>query len=392
MKTLKESIYLLILMTLIKAAKALIGEDLRLKENVLISINQGIIQRISQNENIAATIELPSNLLLLPGFVNAHVHLGDAFLKDRGLDIELKEVVGGEGIKHRKLAQSETWELEASIRNSLELLLHNGYTSFADFRELGVKGIALLKRALLDYPLRAIILGRPTRDSKIRDIINSADGLGISDLFSLVELSEQELAKLKNRKGKFVLGIHVSETKELIDRAKSVFGVGDIEKVLSLIKPDFFVHANYANDEDIDLIKAHSIGIIACPLTASYYKLKVPPLRKLLDKGINVALGTDNVLTTNPDPFTLMKYVLHISRLLNMPLSPLEVLKMITVNTGKILNRKIGQISEGFSADFVAINLETPNTKYSRDVYTAVTLRADPRDIEFQMIGGKIIQ
>ena len=53
---------------------------------------------------------------------------------------------------------------------------------------------------------------------------------------------------------------------------------------------------------------------------------------------------------------------------------------------------KIGQIKEGFSADFIGIDLENPNLKFSKDIYSAITMRAEPSDIEFQMYKGRLVK
>ncbi|MHA1685512.1 MAG: hypothetical protein ACTSYD_03790 [Candidatus Heimdallarchaeaceae archaeon] len=92
-------------MITIQAPRALVGENLTL-ENICVTIDNGIIVKITKNICDSPTIALSESHLLVPGFVNPHVHLGDAFIKDIGLDVPLDQVVGKNGIKHLKFAQA----------------------------------------------------------------------------------------------------------------------------------------------------------------------------------------------------------------------------------------------------------------------------------------------
>ncbi|NIT99433.1 MAG: amidohydrolase family protein, partial [Nitrosopumilaceae archaeon] len=46
------------------------------------------------------------------------------------------------------------------MNNSCRTMIKRGITTFVDFREGGIDGIYLLKKALHNLPIRSIILGR----------------------------------------------------------------------------------------------------------------------------------------------------------------------------------------------------------------------------------------
>lgn len=75
---------------------ALIGEDLELKQDVLLEIDEeGKIINITDN-NPDTHIEIfknGQNYLLLPGFINSHTHIGDNFAKEVGFNKDLAEIV-----------------------------------------------------------------------------------------------------------------------------------------------------------------------------------------------------------------------------------------------------------------------------------------------------------
>ena len=46
------------------------------------------------------------------------------------------------------------------MRNTCHSMIRKGITTFVDFREGGLDGVLLLKKALSDLPIRGVILGR----------------------------------------------------------------------------------------------------------------------------------------------------------------------------------------------------------------------------------------
>ncbi len=373
-------------------ANALIGPNLEFVQGVYIQVDeQGIIVEITQEQK-PTTYHLPPSYILIPGFVNAHTHVADAFLKDQVYGLSLDEAVGPEGLKHVKLNSSTIEEQRESIQNSLEMLVKNGYTTFFDFREQGVEGVVLLKNMLTNFPLRGLVFGRSITKGDLEDVLNESNGLGFVDIFAVDKEIMKTTKSLKEKNLGKIVGIHVSESEELISNSLSKYGKRDIELVCDYSVFDYVVHATYANEDELSLLKEKNMSVICCPISSLYYGLKFPPIESILRRKIILGLGTDNILSSNPDPFRLMAFTLINARSDNQKISPKEVLKSITVNPGLIAKKKIGQIKEGFSADFIGINLENHNLKFSKDIYTAVTMRAEPSDIGFQMYKGRLVE
>jgi len=373
-------------------ANALIGPDLEFVQSVYIQVDEhGTIIEITKKQK-PTTYQLPPSYILIPGFINAHTHVTDAFLKDQGYGLSLDETVGPEGIKHKKLNSSTIEEQSESIQNSLEMLVKNGYTTFFDFKEQGVEGVVLLKNILSNFPLRGLVFGRSTTEGDLEDIFNESDGLGFADIFAIDTEIVKITKSLKKKNPEKLVGIHVSESDELISNSFLKYGKRDIELVCDYSVFDYVVHATYANEDELSLLKKNNMSIICCPTASLYFGLKFPPIESILKKNILLGLGTDNVLSCNPNPFRLMAFTLMSARNKNQKITPKEVLKSITVNPGLIVKKKIGQIEEGFSADFIGIDLENPNLKFSNDIYSAITMRAEPSDIGFQMYKGGLVK
>jgi cytosine/adenosine deaminase-related metal-dependent hydrolase len=373
-------------------ANALIGPDLEFVEDVRFQIGtDGTIVDISKEEKPTKYI-LPSSYVLIPGFVNAHVHVGDAYLKDKTYGLSLDESVGSDGVKHKKLNSSSIEEKITSIKNSLEMQVNNGFTSFIDFREGGLQGINLLKESLVDFPIRGLILGRTYDEDSLTEISKQSDGIGFPDIFSLNDALCEEANIIRENKVDQLNAIHVSESMEVISRSLTSYGRRDIEIAIEKLNLDFVIHATYADKNDLQSLKKNNIGVVCCPLTNLYYGLDFPPLEAIINEGILLGLGTDNVFCCNPDPFRLMAFSLYNARSTKQHITPKNMLKALTVNPGLMTQRKIGQLSMGYSGDFLGFDLNKPNLRFSKDIYTALTMRATSADIGFHMYKGRLVK
>ena len=147
---------------ILKNISILYGNDLRLIESTNVKILQQKFQKI--NPQITSSNEKTLNckgLLLIPGLINSHTHIGDSVGKDISLnssvDSKIHPVLG---VKQKILSETPKKELIRFMRRSAISMLKKGITTFVDFREGGIDGIQLLKQALRGLPIRSIILGK----------------------------------------------------------------------------------------------------------------------------------------------------------------------------------------------------------------------------------------
>lgn len=89
------------------------------------------------------------------------------------------------------------------------------------------------------------------------------------------------------------------------------------------------------------------------------------PVRKLLEAGITVGLGTDSLASN--DTLSILDEMKFLS--LHYAISPQTLLSMATINGAKALGLEshVGQIREGFEADLCGIRLPDGSQK---DVYS----------------------
>jgi cytosine/adenosine deaminase-related metal-dependent hydrolase len=129
------------------------------------------------------------------------------------------------------------------------------------------------------------------------------------------------------------------------------------------------VHCNYLDQNALSKISSSQSTVIYCPRSHDFFGHEDHPVRKLLDMGINVALGTDS-LASNDSLSMLdeMRFLFGKRK----DLKPEEILRAATANGAAALNchNTLGLLRSGYSADMAV--LEVPPTLNSRQLLAQV--------------------
>jgi cytosine/adenosine deaminase-related metal-dependent hydrolase len=373
----------------------LIGDNLELKKNVILTIKDNLIQDIQVDQsNREAQLYYP-NCAVVPGFINAHTHIGDSFAKDQGLNLSIQELVEPpDGLKHRLLRDIPDEELKKGLNFAIREMISCGVTTFVDFRESGEVGIDLLKQILGSQPINAVICGRPFPDlESFPKVLEKCEALGLS---SSNIYSDTDLNYLKNncRKSQKLIFTHASETKEERTFAMNKFGRSDIRRAIEVLDADILVHVTWANEEDIKMIAEHHKCVVICPRSNSHLGVGYPPLTLLKKYNVLTCLGTDNVMINNLNLFREMEFLFKSARekFGTNTISSFDILKMVTINPARALHleHRVGSLNVGKLANFFLIDLNAPNLCPLTSLYDALILRANPLNINSVFIGGTL--
>lgn len=424
---------------IIKNISILLGNDLRFIEQGHIAIgNDGLIKRAGINKGYYDKKERDvvfdgEGLLACPGFINAHTHIGDSIGKDvgLGLDLDLEQTIHPEiGFKKMILNNSDKNHLKIFMRASALSMMKRGIVAFADFREGEIEGIKLLDEALLNLSIKCVRLGRveyysnpdhlnlrqmQSQNSKKTNpyvknehklpadfakragsILDLCDGFGLSGANENSSESMTTYKRLAQRAKKsernVLLAIHAAESKKAADLSISATQRTEVQRILINLKPDFIVHMTNATDEDISRVTKQGIGIVVCPSSNALLRTGFPRVANMLRLGCCVGIGTDNCMTNPPDIFREMEFLWKVSRMMDEDyLSAKDVLKMATVNGGKILKINSGSIAPNMCADIVFFMKDHIDLAPLHDPYAAIVHRADLNSISNVMINGKLV-
>lgn len=327
-----------------------------------ITVEDGIIKNIEES---TAT----SDVIIAPCFINAHTHIGDSVIKDPPFLPLFELVQPPDGLKHRILRGISHNELVFSIKASLSDMIKTGTCAFCDFREGGLSGVKALHEAVEaaeagTYPgIKASILGRP--DDGDLDYLDFCDGTGLSSTNDLeLEFIRDIVKKTKNKGKKFA--IHAGE-KDL----------NDISSAIEL-QPDLLIHLTKIDNENIKDISDAGIPVVVCPRSNYITRSGIPPIGKMLDAGIPVSVGTDNVMLNSVNMFSEMEFLVKTNLY-----DDRQVFKLCTLNGAKLLglDKELGSIKKGKKARLMILNKKSDNMQGTRNPLSSLVRRARPDDI-----------
>lgn len=391
---------------LIKNVSILLGKDLEFISTTNLKIQNQRFTRIQPNIGASAKEETIDceGLLMIPGFVNCHTHIGDSVGKDISINNSVdKKIHPVFGAKSKILKKTNKEILGNFMENSCNSMLQKGITTFVDFREGGIDGVLLLKSILQKSPIRSIILGRiehyqdsneirknmPLPQAKLQELdelLKKCDGIGISGA------NENSNSVLNSySKTQKIRAIHSSETKQSVSTSKKVTGKSETIRALNL-KPHFLVHMTHASLGDLYAASKRTRGIVICPRANASLAEGIPDIELMKKAGCIIALGTDNIMINSPDMFREMDYLWKVSMGIHKKrINPKEILKMATVNGGKILRKDIGVIENEKLADCIFIDKHSIDLEPMHNPHAAIVHRASQSTIRAVMIGGKIV-
>lgn len=339
----------------------------------------GILTR-AQAADIQATErrELPGHVLI-PGLINAHGHAAMSLFRGLADDLPLMSWL-----------QDHIWPAEArwvsedfvrlGTRLAIAEMLRGGTTCFADMYfypdvaaetaiEAGIR--AQLAFPVVDNPIpgardsaEAISKGLRLRDEiKHNPLISVAFGphspytVGDATL-SNVRMLADEL--------EMPVHMHVHETPGEVSDALAQGGQRPLQRLqaLGLLTPRLqAVHMTQIDDEDLRLLGDHGVSVIHCPESNMKLASGICPVQRLLDAGVNVALGTDGAASNNDlDMFGEMRTASLLAKSStgsSTALNAHQALHMATMGGALAMGiaEETGSLEVGKTADIAAVDL-----------------------------------
>ena len=159
-------------------------------------------------------------------------------------------------------------------------------------------------------------------------------------------------------------------------------------------------HAVWLTDEDIDMLAQSHTTI--CHNASSNLRLKsgIAPVNSMLDRGVNVAMGTDSTAINDDDD--MLQEMRLVARLHRQPgidppaINSHQVLRMATGNaaTPTFFHDQIGALEVGRRADLVLLDLtaiEGPYLDPDIPVIEALLYRGKAQHVDTVIIDGEVV-
>ena len=193
--------------------------------------------------------------------------------------------------------------------------------------------------------------------------------------------------------------IHLAETareqRECIER----YGKTPTEWFESLgtfDSPTAAAHCVAVTERDMDILKAHGVSVVHNPTSNLKLGSGFAPIPRMLDLGLNVALGTDGAASNNN---LNMMEEMHLAAVLHNGfthdptlMKPAQVLNMATRSGARLQGRgDTGELAVGKKADVIAIDLGRPHLYPNLDPLALMVYSAQGADVAMTMVDGRIL-
>lgn len=393
-----------------------VDSENRVLEKHSIAIHDGRILALLPQEQARAqysarqTLELAGHALM-PGLINAHTHAGMNLFRGLADDLPLMEWlknhiwpaehkhVSAEFVQHgTQLAIAEMLRsgttcfndmyffpdetgraaIKAGIRATLGLIVIDFPTVWADDAEHYLSRALQVHDHFRDDPLihTALAPHAPytVSDEPFKKIVTYAEELDIP------------------------IHIHVHETRDEVEGSVQQYKQRPLARMhkLGLLSPRLIaVHMTQIDDSEAELVATYGVSVVHCPESNMKLASGTCPVQTLLDKGVNIALGTDSVSSNNDlNMLGEMRSATLLSKLHQNDASSLNahtVIRMATINGARALGieNEIGSLETGKAADIISINLDTIETQPVYDPVAQIVYSAGREQVDHVWVAGK---
>jgi 5-methylthioadenosine/S-adenosylhomocysteine deaminase len=357
---------------------------------------------------------------VIPGLVNSHTHLFQSALRGFGDGLDsptwLQNVVQP-FYDHLTLDDVYWFTLLGAIEN-----IRSGVTSVGNFHAFpnSVAACELVAEAVGRSGIRGLITkssyGKGARDSllstreaaiaDLRSVFANIHGMydgrvrfcaGFPNALSATPdwiVEAHEIAR-SNGSG---LHTHVGETKKQSAVAMSRLKMTEIAFLhdIGVLDANFLgAHAVHLTTTDLDLVQASAASLVHCPVSNMYLGSGVAAVSAMLERGINVAVGTDGPATNNnQDMFLVMRLSSLLARVVHTDpglVPPGIALELATRNGSKAIGIDAGSLEVGKLADLVVVDLTGIHNQPLHRPVSGLINSAHSDDVESVVVGGRIV-
>jgi 5-methylthioadenosine/S-adenosylhomocysteine deaminase len=429
-----------LILTLDRGNRLLHDHDLLIEGDQIAAIGKDLEP---SSRNIAdCEIINAKGKLIMPGLINAHFHSYDAFMKGRFEDLPLEIWA-----LHMDLSQYRPYtDDELHIRTLLVAseMIRNGITTMHDnvtLTPLTRKAIDAVMNAYLESGVRAYVgatvknlsplqlyhgaaAGRGSRGLKetggqpsgwmgetitlLRESVSQWNGRDGRVWVSLAPSAPQRcsqdfLSSLNNLSAELQIPIstHVLETKVQVVVGLALYGksiVQYLNDIGFLSKRLTIHHGVWLNDDDLELLAENDVSIVHNPVANLRLRSGIAPVRKMLNYGINVALGCDNHSDNDSQNiFEAMKFAALLPEGEGPAIAAWnpaeEVLKMATLGGARsvLCEDSIGSIAVGKKADLILLDLNTHSFSPLNNVIKQLVYCENSRSVDTVIVNGRTL-
>ncbi len=406
---------------LIEGGTALtLSQNREIIEDAVIGIAGGWIGFISdKNDPVCRGLKAKERIqadrcLVMPGLINTHTHLPMVCFRGMADDLPLMDWLTKHIFPAEAKYATKQMVHDGALLAMAEMIL-SGTTTFCD----GYFFENQVAQAALDCGLRAVVCQGfadfATPDpSDFKKMMAAASRFVarwqshsplITPAFfchSPYTCSPETLVNVKEaaREAGILYLIHLLENSDESGMIEKKYGKTPVAHLLDLGVLDettVAVHCNWLTDGDIDVFADLGVGVSHNPRSSMKLAAGIAPVPRMIDKGLEVGLGTDGAASNNNlDMFTEMDSCAKIHKVAALNPAVMDarsVVQTATIGGARLLGlgKVVGSLEAGKQADIIIVDMDQPHLTPLYRPYSQLVYAARGADVKTSIVAGRLL-
>ena len=373
-------------------------------ESTDVYVDGGKIVKIGESDIKADRIYDLSGNLLMPSFKNAHTHSAMTFGRSFADDLPLSSWLNDKIFPlEAKLNGDDIYKLS---KLAFFEYLTSGITACFDMYYFPEN----MAKASVDFGFRTVMCGAVNnfKESveKLEEYYNKYNNydelvsykLGFHAEYTTSKGIMQGISQLAEKYSAPVF-MHSSETKSEVEGCIERYGKSPTTLFYELGLFNYgggAYHSVWVDDNDLEIYKKR--GVWAVINAGSNCKLAsgIAPVSKMMDLGINLAVGTDGPASNNAlDMFREMYLIAATQKINDCDAASTDanaILKAATIGSAHCMGLdECDVIDEGKAADLIVIDMHRPNMQPINNITKNIVYSGSKENVKMTMINGKIL-
>ena len=344
--------------------------------------------------------------VVMPGLINTHTHVAMALLRGISDDVPLMEWL-----------EQHIWPVEARMgyqevfdgaRLGILEMLMGGTTTFVDMypyeeavaqaaESAGIR--ALVTPCPMDFRMEHFENDWRQVQKRFSDSRLVTMWMGPHAIYTLSEKNLQRSISLSKELGTGS-HVHLAETQSEQDNCMAQHGMSPteyLEKQGLFSTKTLAAHCVVMSDHDIEILARNGVSVAHNPQSNMKLASGIAPVRKMLDAGVNVSIGTDGASSNNDlDMWEEMRTASLLQKVSTMDpctIPAYTALQMATVNGAKAIGREgeLGVLKVGAFADILLVDIEKAHLYPHTNLISELVYSTHASDVDTVIVNGKIV-
>jgi len=377
------------------------------------------ISSLGESGQTADVIVDATDCVVLPGFIQTHIHLCQTLFRGSADDLSLIDWL-----------KTRVWPMEAahtaksiaaSARLGIAELIKGGTTNILSMET--VNHTEEVFRVVDEIGFRATV-GKCMMDKgdEVPDALHEETKASIEQSLLLLERWNgkadgrirycfaprfavsctrellETVGRLAGERG-VMIHTHASENRSECQIVESETGLRNIAYLdqVGITGPHVaLAHCVHLDDNEMAILKSTGTHVAHCPSSNSKLGSGIAPVNEFLNRGISVSLGADGAACNNRlDMFSEMRLAALLQKTLHGPdiLNAETALRMATVEGARALGEQdaLGTLEAGKRADVIVVRLNESHVTPRADLASTLVYATQSTDVDTVIIDGELV-